>query len=252
MPKKTTATALVIKAKPAAALAVAEPDKPALMPEFAAARGYIAKIQNLGRQAQHLSVLLGLELLKQKEALGIKAGRPSAKLPHGAVIKSWEQIVVEQTGLSKDTCDRWMAIAKGARKSLPILTAPDVLEKPFSELPEARQTEVEKILHKAVDGQTMHEMMNAFGVWKEKAAKNPPKATKASAAKRKANQADETLQQEQLIELAEEQLTSIEQIGLAEAYLSLDTDRLSAFETVVDALKAKIAAELKERRRKAK
>lgn len=239
---KTCKSRALVKTEPAKAV-------PALMKEFAQARKYVADIRDFGRRAQHVSLLLGFELNKVKTALGIKAGRPSGKLPHGAEIKSWEDLVTEQTGLSMDTCDRWMKIATGASKSLPILTAPDLLKKPFSALPAARQAEVEKALHKAVDGQTMAQMMINFGVWKEKKLNHPPKATKASAKKRAENAADETLQAAQLIALHEEHINYLGQITLAAAFKVADTERLAAMENALTALHEAVSAELKLRRK---
>jgi len=225
--------------------------EPVKLKEFDAARTLISDIRDLGQRAQHKSLLLGFELNKLKLSLGVKRGgdRKSGSNPHGAGLIRWEALVEQQTGLSADTCDRWMKIAKGAAKSIPILTSKDVLEKPFRELPEARQAEVVKILHKAVDGQTMHQMMLNFGVWKDKGLKHPPKPTKASAAKRKTNAADETLQAAELIKLTEEHIETLEQITLAAAFKAADTERLAAMENAVDALKQAIADELKTRRK---
>lgn len=250
--------------------------EPVKLKEFDAARTLIADIRDLGQRAQHKSLLLGFELNKLKLELGVKHGGSRAST-HGAYLKPWRELIVEQTGLSEDTCDRWMKIAKGAAKSIPILTSKDVLEKPFRELPEARQAEVEKILHKAVDGQTMHQMMLNFGVWKDKGLKHPPKPTKASAAKRKANAEDETLQAAVLMKLTEEHIETLEKITLAAAFKAADDERLhvacetslklcsaqtdelitrktstallAAMENAVDALKQAIADELKQRRK---
>lgn len=225
--------------------------KPAQMQEFDQARKYVAEIGHLGRKAQHVSLLLGFELNKVKAALGERRGgdRKSAdQKPHGAVFDRWEDLVFQQTGLSVDTCTRWMTIAKGASKSLPILTAKDVMEKPFHMLPEKRQEEVSKILNKAVDGRTMHEMMVAFGIWKEKKPHGPPKPTKQSAANRSANADDEVLTQAELMELAKGHAVTIEDITLAGAFKALDTDHLSSFENLASKLLSEITTELKSRK----
>lgn len=225
--------------------------EPVRLKEFDAARTLIADIRDLGQRAQHKSLLLGFELNKLKLSLGVKRGgdRKSGSNPHGAGLIGWEALVEQQTGLSADTCDRWMKIAKGAAKSIPILTSKDVLAKPFRELPEARQAEVEKILHKAVDGQTMHQMMLSFGVWKDKGLNHPPKATKASAAKRNANKSDETLSAAQLMEVAKNDLNALHDMHLGEAWKSLDTDDLADLDNKLNAYHEAVAAELKTRRR---
>lgn len=224
------------------------PAQPVMMKEFDQARRYVADIRELGRKAQHLSLLLGFELNKQKAALGERRGgdrRSADQKPHRAVFDRWEDIVEQQTGLSVDTCTRWMLIAKGASKSLPILTSKDVLEKPFSELPETRQNEIIKVLHKAVDGQTMHEMMLRFGVWKDKARKAPPKPTKTSAANRHANAANETLTAEQLMEQAKEDITALHDMHIGEAWKHLDTEDLADLENKLTAYMTAVSAELK-------
>lgn len=219
------------------------------MKEFDQARKHISNVHEHGRRTQHELILLGIELNKQKAALGVKAGRPSGKFPHAAEIKSWDALVVEQTGLSLDTCDRWMKIAKGAQKSIPLLMASDVLEKPFSALPEKRQREIEAVLHKAVDGKTMHEMMNTFGVWKEKKKNAPPKATKESAKKRAENAADETLSAATLMATAKEQTNALHDHHVGGAWKSLDTADLADLETKMLAYHADVKAELEERRK---
>ena len=222
-----------------------------LMKEFDQARRYVSEIRELGRKAQHMLVLLGFELNKQKAALGERRGgdRKSAdQKPHVAVFDRWEDIVEQQTGLSVDTCDRWMKIAKGASKSLPILMAKDVIEKPFSALPEARQQEVEKILHKAVDGQTMHSLMLTFGVWKDKAHKSPPKATKQSAANRNANADNQTLTAEQRMKVAKEDTNTLHDMHTGEAWMSLDDSDLADLENKIKAFGLAVAAELKLRK----
>lgn len=224
---------------------------PVHLKEFDQARRYVSDIRELGRKAQHLSLLLGFELNKQKAALGIKRGgdqKSEESKTLGASLIPWHDLVKQQTGLSHDACDRWMTIAKGASKSLPILMSKDVLEKPFSELPEKRQEEVMKILHKAVDGQTMHEMMVGFGVWKEKKPHGPPKPTKQSAANRSANADDEVLTQAELMELAKGHAVTIEDITLAGAFKALDTDHLSSFENLASKLLSEITTELKSRK----
>ena len=231
-------------------LAKAEPGKPALLPEFDTARRYVADIRELGRKAQHLSLLLGFELNKQKAALAVRRGgdRKSGSKPHDAVLIPWQALVEQQTGLSCDTCDRWMTIARGASKHLTILTAKDVLEKPFSALPEARQAEVLKVLHKAADGQTMHQMMITFGAWKDKAAKSPPKPTKDSAAQRTANAQDETLSAAQLMEQAQADKHALHDMHIGGAWQSLDTADLADLENKLTAYAAAVAAELKKRK----
>lgn len=239
---------VVGKEKPGALVVAA----PAKLKEFDVARTLIADIRDLGQRAQHKSLLLGFELNKLKLKLGVKRGgdhcSKKAK-PHGAALLPWHDLVEQQTGLSNDTCDRWMKIAHGAAKSLPILMAPDVLKQPFSELPAARQAEVAKILHKAVDGQTMHQMMLSFGAWKDKGLNHPPKATKASAAKRKANADDETLSAAKLIEAAMEDINALHDMHIGEAWKSLDTADLADLDNKLAAYGAAVAAELKSRRK---
>lgn len=226
--------------------------KPVQLKEFDQVRSHISKINELGRRAQHEMLLLGFALNKAKAALGERRGgdrKSGDQKPHGAVFDRWEDIVFQQTGYSVDTCDRWMKIAAGASKSLPILMSKDVMEKPFSALPEARQKEVEKILNKAVDGQTMHELMVTFGVWKERKHNGPPKPTSASAAAAAANANDEVLTQAQLIELAKEQAAQLHDIHQSAAFKALDTEDLANLENITAAYHADLVAEIKERRK---
>ncbi len=226
--------------------------KPEPLKEFEPARALIADIRELGQRAQHKSLLLGFELNKLKLAIGSKHGgdRKSEKSSsHGDNLIPWDKLVEQQTGLSYPTCQRWMTIAKGAAKSLPILMAPDVLKKPFNELPATRQTEVLKVLNKAADGHTMAELMVNFGIWTYKKPHTPPKPTKASAAKRAANAADEVLTQEELMDLAKDHLIKVEDFTMVAAFKALDTDHLASFENAAKALHEAITAELKERRK---
>ncbi|WP_395735145.1 hypothetical protein [Prosthecobacter sp.] len=138
--------------------------------------------------------------------------------------------------------------AAGAAKSLPILMAKDVLEKPFNALPEARKQEVEKILHKAVDGQTMHEMMIRFGVWKDKAHKSPPKPTKKSAENRNENANNETLTAEQLMQQAKDDRDALHDMHIGGAWKNLDDADLADLENKLTAYTAAVAAEHKKRK----
>lgn len=219
---------------------------PALMKEFDQARRYVSDIRELGRKAQHLSLLLGFELNKQKAALAVRKG---PNKPHGAVYSgTWEALVTEQTGLSMDTCERWMTIARGASKHLTILTAKDVLEKPFSALPEPRQNEIIKVLHKAVDGQTMHQMMLTFGAWKDKAHKAPPKGTTQSAATRAANAANQTLTAEQLMKQAKDDCDAVRDMHIGKAWKTLDDAGLADLENILHSYIAEVSAEHKARK----
>lgn len=78
---------------------------------------------------------------------------------------------------------------------------------------------------------------------------HPPKPTAESAAKRTANKNDETLQAKLLMDLTEEHIQQIQDIALAGAYRSADTERLAAMENAVDALGVEIAKELTQRRK---
>lgn len=225
------------------------------LPEFDQARRYVSEIRELGRRAQHISLLLGFELNKQKAALGIKRGgdrKSEGSKPHRAVLIPWQQLVYEQTGLSADTCDRWMTIAKGASRHLPILMSKDVLEKPFIELPEQRQQEVLKVLHKAVDGQTMHQMMTGFGVWKDKDIKTPPKATKESAANRNANANSQTFTAEQLQQQAKDDINTLADMHLNGGWQHLDDADLSDLENKLTAYLTDISGLIKNRKGSAK
>lgn len=223
-----------------------------LMREFDAARKHVANIENLGRRTVHESILLGHSLNQAKELLGTKRGgdHTSEKAKsQSATLLPWRDLVEQQTGYSYDTCQRCMLLATGAKKHIAVLTAPDVLKKPLSALPKARQEEVVKALKSATDGQTFGDLMDAFGVTKAKKPHGPPKPTKQSAETRVSNQQDEALQQQALMDLSEEHITSLEQITLAAAYKALDTDRLSVMEQAIDGLKKEVAAELANRRK---
>lgn len=220
-----------------------------MLKEFSAARKHVENIREAGRRASHESILLGHELNRLKLEVGAKQGGDRKSSLQTANLIPWDELVEQQTGLSYATCHRCMQLATGAKKHIPILTAGDVLKTPFNALPEARQAEVSKALEKAADGRSMTQMMFDFGVWKEKKLNHPPKPTKASAAKRKANAEDETLQQQELMKLTEEHIETLEQITLAAAFKAADTERLAAMENAVDALKQAIADELKTRRK---
>lgn len=229
-------------------LAKTEPDKPAPMKEFDRARAHIAKIGELGRRAQHEMLLFGLELNKLKKELEPKRGgdqkSEKSKL-HGATLIPWKDLVSQQTGQSYDTCHRWMEIAKGASKSLPILMAKDVLEKPFSALPEARRMEVEKVLNKAVDGQTMHQLMLSFGVWKDKAHKSPPKPTKQSAENRSENASNQTLTAAQFMAQAKDEINVLHDMHIGGSWNYLDEADLADLENKLTAYLADVSAKLK-------
>lgn len=220
--------------------------KPTMMREFDAARRHASNIREYGRRAAHESILLGLELRRLKLDLGVRKG---PNKPHVAVYSgTWQDLVEQQTGLSIDTCDRCMHLAIAASKHVRILTSKDVLETPFNALPEKRQEEVIKTLEKAVDGQTMHQMMLHFGAWKDKTHKAPPKATKESAKNRTDNANNQTLTAEQLMEQAKEDINTLNDMYIGEAWKALDTADLADLENKLTAYTAAVAAEHKARK----
>lgn len=222
-----------------------------LMPEFNTARKHIANVRDAGRKMQHEMILLGIELNRLKTTVGAKHGGDRKSSLHGANLIAWDELVFDQTGLSYETCHRWMTIAKGAQKAIPLLTAPDVLKKPFSALPEKRQEEVVKVLSKAVDGQTMAEMSVSFGVCKAPKLNHPPKATKKSARTRSDNADDETLTAAQLMEQALHDKQALHDMHLGEAWKALDADDLADMENILTAYQAAVSKELKKRGGKA-
>lgn len=235
------------------ALVKAEPDKPAKLKEFDTARKHVETIRELGRRASHTSILLGHELLRLKAELGERRGgnrKGKHQSTQNANFDRWDDLVEAQTGLSYDTCQRCMTLAQAAKKHLPLLTAKDVIEKPFSALPAARQTEVLKTLEKVADGQSMNQLMHAFGAWKDKKAPAPPKATKQSAKKRAENANDEVLQALLTSESAEEFLNQVQSItvGFPEFQGVLTDEDLAAWETQTAALLEAVRGELKKRR----
>lgn len=216
---------------PTSATVAEVPASKGLMPEFDAARAHVESIREHGRRAAHESILLGHELNRLKKELGVSRGGDRKSKPQSAVLIPWQDLVEQQTGLSIDTCDRCMTLAAAAKKHIPILTAGDVLETPFAALPEKRKAEVVKALEKAADGQSMTQMMFAFGAWKDKKPNTPPKPTKASAAKRLENQGNEALQLETLAKHAEENVIAVEHMTMGEAWKALDRERLLNFVT---------------------
>jgi hypothetical protein len=152
------------------------------------------------------------------------------------------------------TAQRFLAVTESVACEYPAIVGPKVARSidlatlvttPAKKLDDrlaAKQLE----LFEWVNGTSQRSWLDRFSPQRH----TPPKATKASAAKRKANANDETLMQQQLMELSEEHITQIEDIATAGAFKALDTDRLAAFENAVDGLKAVIAAELKMRRTK--
>ena len=240
--------------KPTKELAKTPPSKPALLKEFDGIRKRVETIRNLGRRAGHESILLGHDLNRVKAEIGTRQGgdHTSEKAKSQfATLLPWKELVEQQTGLGYDACNRCMQLALAAKKQIPILTSADVLKKPLSALPAARQTEVLTALEKAADGRSMTDLMYAFGAWKDKKSKGPPKATKASAAKRGENATDEVLTQAQLMELGKGHIGTVQEIDLSGAYKALDTDDLASLENVVSAFLANITGALKERRKAA-
>ena len=222
------------------------------MQEFEVARRHARNIMEHGRRTVMESILFGHELNRLKLELGTKRGgdHTSEKAKsQSATLLPWRELVAQQTGQSFDTCNRCMQLAVAAKKNIPILTSKDVLNTPFIELPEARQTELKKVLAKASDGRSMAQMMVDFGAWKDKPKNAPPKPTKESAANRNANANDATLQAEQLQQLSEEHISYIEDIAGAEAFKAMSTDRLAHFENVLTGLLTAISEEHKTRRK---
>jgi len=217
---------------------------------FDTARKHVANIIEHGRRATHESILLGHELLRLKGELGIKAGRPSEKLPQSAVIIPWADMVEGQTGLSIDTCDRCMKLAEACKKNIPILTQADVLNKPFTALPEARQKEVVKALEKAADGRSMSQMMLDFGAWKEKKAKAPPAGGKSAKNDFKggAHNRGDDLDPAVLRSTALENMTSIRDMRQGGTWQHLNDDELSAQHNQLEGWLHDIALLIKTRR----
>jgi hypothetical protein len=129
-----------------------------------------------------------------------------------------------------------------AAKAMPL---PELVTTPAKQLDEHMQSK-QLELFEWVNGTSQKSWLDKFMPRK---LNHPPKPTKASAAKRKANAADETLQAAELMKLTEEHIETLEQITLAAAFKAADTERLAAMENAVDALKQSIADELKTRRK---
>lgn len=146
---------------------------------FSTTRQYAQELHALGRRVNHISILLGAELLRVKTVLNIGRGGDRKSKPQNAGLK-WEEIVKQQTGLSADTCDRLMKLAEAGKRFIPVLTDPDVVEKPFSDLPEDRQKAIRQAIAKVSDGSTMQQLMLDFGVVKAKKPNLPPKGGKSA------------------------------------------------------------------------
>lgn len=130
-------------------------------------------------------------------------------------------------------------------KAAKAMALPELVTTPTKQLDERMQSK-QLELFEWVNGTSQRSWLDKFLPHK---TNHPPKPTKESAAKRKANAADETLQAAELIKLTEEHIATVELITLAGAYRAADTDRLAAMENAVDALGQAIAHELKQRRK---
>jgi hypothetical protein len=200
------------------------------MKAFDTARKHVANILELGRRAAHTSLLLGHELNRLKVEAGAKHGGDRKSSSQTANLIPWDELVEAQTGLSYDTCQRCMKLAEAAKKHIPLLTAEDVLNKPFSALPEQRQKQVIKTLEKAADGRSMSQMMLDFGAWKEKKAKAPPAGGKSAKNDFKggAHNRGDDLDPAVLRSTALENMTSIRDMRQGGTWQHLDDDELSA------------------------
>lgn len=259
------------KAKPAkptaiTAVEVLPPESSAQMVDvtaaFAPARAYVAEIVQLGRRANHLSVLLGHELNRVKKELGERrGGNRSKQSTQPANFAPWEQMVVKETGLSYDTCNRCMKLAEAGKKFIPLLGAEDVISTPFLQLPEARQKEVTKAIQKVVDLQTMTQLMLDFGVAKPKKSNMPPKGGKSAknefkggAANRDQEESDGASYESRQILARDEHLNG--EAGViamrdGEAWRCLEDADLAALDNALDLWRTAIAAEANTRKTEA-
>lgn len=225
---------------------------------FTTARAHALELHNLGRRVNHISILLGVELNRVHTELGIGRGGDKAKCKN-STLPPWKDLVTAHTGLSYETCNNLMRLAAEGKKHIPILMSQDLLETPFSALPEARQAEVKKAISKIADGGTMHQLMLDFGVITPKKLNHPPKGGKsdknnfkggaATRAENAANQTDATLA-EAKHQLALEHLKG--EMGIiamqeSNAWMCLDDTELIALDNALDAWRVKIKALITER-----
>ena len=135
----------------------------------------VREYANLANKFAHASlaaqVMAGFELAELKKQNGIRSGRP-AKLPHDVVIKSWEELVKENCGISDETARRWIEMADGIRarwkKLAPEAILKELMATPISEWDDSDIKVVEEALYKATDGATQLEFMRELGLAKQK------------------------------------------------------------------------------------
>lgn len=140
---------------------------------WATVREHVALATKFAHGQLACQVVAGMELAALKKEFGISAGRPSTKLPHGAVIKipHWDDLVKERAGISDDTARRWIAMAEGIKKKWKNLPSASLLrmlvQSPPSQWSDDDTKAIFTALHKCTDGLTQMEFMLDIGVAKK-------------------------------------------------------------------------------------
>lgn len=174
-----------------------------IAPRWAAARSLVDELRALGRRAGHVTLLLGAELLRLRDALGIQRGGNRRSKTQNASLK-WKETCAAETGLSYDTCERAMKLAQAARREVPELLEWSESGAAFESLPAARQESLLAGLRQVADGKTMAQMWFEFGLCRN-GPTAPPKPTRESARQRLLGMTLEDQQAQAAADLAEVQ-----------------------------------------------
>lgn len=199
------------------------------------ARGLVDELRSLGRRAGHVTILLGAELLRLKESVGASHGGSRRSSTQNANLKWTEQCEAE-TGLSYDTCQRAMALAKAAQSQVPELLM--LNEGEFLALAAPLQQQIMEKLRAISDGKTMSQMWFEFGLCKN-GRTTPPRPGK------KGTLEDLTLGQRMEAGLAgAETVRLVAEGGL---WRALSTEDLAVFDRLLETWRGEIRALLSQR-----
>lgn len=148
-----------------AALTVLPPDKLAdpISKDFDLARKYWRGSMLAAGAMAYGVIMMGLELTRLHKLYGVRAGRPKADNSRTSAVINWPELVQREMGFSDDTARRYMMMADVAKTKIKALRDVDVLNKPIL----SQSEHLMKAVAKIADGETVKQLMIAWGIVKK-------------------------------------------------------------------------------------
>lgn len=146
---------------------VTESGMEAVAQQFAQARTFHQMAKVAAAQSVAFMILCGHELNRLHKELGFERGgarRGEAFQSANVCTLKFEDMAEQFAGVSRRTAYNYRQMASEARKRIPLLNADELLSTPLALLPEPRQENLLKAVHKATDGKTAQQLMWDWGL----------------------------------------------------------------------------------------